>query len=542
MYLVSAFVVMQVVDAVFQYLPFRDPDAIGRLILILLVIGFPVVLVLAWLFEMTPPQLIRERPRDETPSVREATSAVEAKELRPDSVAVLPFENLSPDQENEYFSDGITDDIIAAVAHIRGLRVLSRTSTMQYKATTSPLDTIAAALGVATIVTGSVRRSGPCIRIVATVLDATRDQHLWSETYDRDLVDIFKVQSEVAGHVAEAVNRELSVHDRARIEVRGTTDSEAYDLYLRARFLWNQRSEAAVAGSVGFFQRALERDPHFALAQAGLAEAYVVLGIYGERAPVDALPAARDAAQRALDIDPLLGEAVAAQACVAAVYDRDWSGAASGFQRALELSPSYATAHQWYAMNVLTPRARFDEALIALERASELDPASGAISVSRGIVAYYSRNFPGGAAEFEAVTRVHPRFALGHYFLGQCQMQMGDPAPALAALQRAVALSDDSSETLAAYGHALAQLQRTSESEEILARLEVRSTRRYVSPVLMAQILIGLGRTDMALDRLDQAMEARAADLMWLGVRPTYDALRESPRFTSFLSRLGLGG
>jgi tetratricopeptide (TPR) repeat protein len=252
------------------------------------------------------------------------------------------------------------------------------------------------------------------------------------------------------------------------------------------------------------------------------------------------MEAARSAAETALSIDPTLGEAIAVKACVNGLYDWDWVGAEAGFHRAIELAPSYPTAHQWYAVNLLAPRGRFEEARPQLDRASELDPASSAIAISRGIVTYYARDFTAAEVELRAVALLHPRFPLVHYFLGQCRGLLGDRSGALDALGRAVELSAESSETLAAFGHAQARAGRASDADAILARLEERSLRQYVSPALVAQVLIGLGRHDDALDRLEEARDLRATDLTWLGVRPVYDPLVGSPRFTAIAAEVGL--
>ena len=542
MYLVVAFVAMQVVDAVFPYI-FPDPDAAGRLVLSVLVIGFPLVLALSWALELTLPQLRKEQPRQRASARPEDGAARSvAKTLRPDSVAVLPFENLSDDPENAYFSDGITDDIIGSVAQIRGLRVLSRTSVMQYRGVNRHVGEIAAELGVATLVSGSVRRSGTRVRVVAELVDARTDDHLWTETFDRELEDIFEVQSELAAKIGEAVQRELTPSDRRRIEVRGTHDAESYDLYLRARFLWNQRSEASVAESVRYFQRALERDPDFALAHSGLADAYTVLGIYGARQPGEVLSAAKASAAAALAIDPTLGEAIAARSCVSGIFDWRWEEAEAGFQEAVELAPSYPTAHQWYAMNLLTPQGRFDEARRELQRASDLDPASAAIAVSRGIITFFARELEDATTELETVARLHPRYALVHLFLGQCYELRGDFDRSVRALERSVELADEGSEALAVLAHVHARAGHEEEAWAILTRLEDRSARRYVSPVLLAQTLTGMGRIDAALDRLEEAVRLRATDLIWLRVRPVYDPLRATPRFGAILTELGLAG
>jgi serine/threonine-protein kinase len=531
-YAAAAFVILQVVSAVFPTLPL--PEWADTLVTVLLALGFPIAIALAWALELTPEGLRGELSADE------AEALAVAKELRADSIAVLPFDNLSADPENEYFSDGVTEDIIASIARIRGIRVLSRASVLRYKGQRMPLDDIARELGVATIVTGSVRRSDGRLRIVVQVLDAHRDRHLWSETYDRGLGDIFQVQSEVAAHVAEAVRRELTTSEQRGIAARGTSDPEAYDLYLRARFLWNQRDTDAVTESVDFFRRAAERDPGFALAHAGLADAFVILGIYGVRPPADVYPSARDAARKALAIDPGLGEAVAALACVAAVYNWDWLGAEEQFRRAIDLSPSYATAHQWYGMNALLPQARFTEALAALDRALELDRMSPAIATGRGIVHLYAHEYQRARQQFDAVAREHPHFGLVHHFMGLCHGAEGRLGEAIASADDAVRLYRGSSETLAAHGRALARGGHPAEAAAVLVDLGRRAAGGYASPVLLAQVLIGLGRTEEALIELERAIEVRASDLIWLGVSPTYETLAGSERFQAILARIGL--
>lgn len=463
-------------------------------------------------------------------------------ESRANALAVLPFENLSDDPLDEYFSDGITDDIITALSRISGLRVTSRASALQYRKVARPLKEIADELEVGAVVDGSVRRSGDRVRIVVQLVDAAADEHLWSETYDRELGDIFRVQSQVATSVANAVRLELTGPSFEGIEGRGTRDSEAYDIYLQGRFRWNQRTATSVAESAVFFQRALERDPEFALAHAGLADANTVLGIYGVRRPSEVMEAARKAALRAVELDPSLGEARASLACVHAIYDRDWTEAEAGFRQAFETAPSYATGRHWLAMNLLTPTRRFAEAVAQLERAEELDPHSMPISVGRGILAFYERDYVHAAEALEASTLRYPRFSLSFFFLGQCWDAMGLGERALAPLKRAVELSHESSEAVAALGHALAVSGRTDEAVALAQRLENRARQRYVSPALLAQVELGLGRTEKALALLGEAAEVRATDAIWLGVRPVYDPLREEPAFQHLIGRLGISG
>jgi serine/threonine-protein kinase len=519
------------------------PAAAGTVVLVLLVLGFPLTLGLAWALEVTPQGIRKELTAEEASAATAAaapTPAPEKRPLRRDSLAVLPFENLSVDPSNEYFSDGITEDIIGAVARISGLRVLSRGAVMQYKNSTKTLAEIANELGAATVIEGSVRRSADKIRVVVDMVDASSHELLWSETYDRDPRDIFAVQSDVAESVARAIQRELPSTNLKALGARGTRDAEAYDLYLRGRFYWNERSELAVMKSVTFFERAIERDPAFALAHAGLADASTVLGIYGVRPPSEIMEAGKRSALEALALDPTLGEAWASLACVRGLYDWQWDEAEVGFRSAIAAAPSYATAHQWYASNLLAPRRRFAEAAAELDRAEDLDPRSTAIAVSRGILAFYARDYAGAMRAQEAVTAQHPRSGLAHLFLGMCLEVTRRPAEAIEALRRAVALSDESGETLAALGHALGASGEVAEARRVLERLEKRRGKRYVSPAVLAQVLLGLGERDSAMDLLEEAAAVRATDLAWLGVRPVYDPLRRERRFQELMARVGL--
>jgi TolB-like protein/Tfp pilus assembly protein PilF len=541
-YVVMGFVVMQVVDDVLPYVP-GLPAGTGTLILVLLAIGFPLTLGLAWALEWTPQGIRRELTAEMAGAATVATPPTPASTMRTrrkDSLVVLPFENLSVDPSDEYFSDGITEDITAALARISGLRVLSRGSAMQYKGTTKTLAEIADELGVATIIEGSVRRSAQKIRVVVDAVDAGSHEVLWSETYDREPQDIFAVQSEVAEAVARAMQRELSSANAKALGTRGTRDVEAYDLYLRGRFHWNERSEAAVMKSIAFFERAIERDPTFALAYAGLADASTVLGIYGVRPPSEIMEAGKQSALQALALDPTLGEAWASLACVRGLYDWQWEEAETGFRSAIAAAPSYATAHQWYALNLLVPRRRFVEAAAELDRAEDLDPRSTAIAVSRGILSFYARDYAAAMRAQETVVGQYPRSGLAHLFLGMCLEATRRSAEAIEALNRSVTLSDESGETLAALGHALGASGRLAEAREVLERLEKRRRARYVSPALLAQVRLGLGDRESAMDLLEEAARVRATDLAWLGVRPVYDPLRRERRFQDLMGRVGL--
>jgi serine/threonine-protein kinase len=471
---------------------------------------------------------------------QEALNVQEQLAARRNAVAVLPFENLSPDPQNEYFSDGLTEEIIASLTRIPSLRVVPRTSVMLYKGAAKNVKQIAGELDVGTIVEGSVRKAGNRVRIVAQALDAGGDKYLWSETYDRKLEDIFEIQSDVAAGVCQAVQAELSVEQRAVLSELGTSDIDAYDQYLKGRYLWNQRTEQSLNRSLECFSQAVVQDPRFALAHAGLADSYATLGVYGASLPDEVMVAAKSAAAAALRINPNLARALTTQACVRAVYDWDWEGAESDFLYALQHDPEYATAHQWYAVNLLVPLRRFEEAQEELERASRLEPLSSAIAASKGVLAYFSRDFDHAIEEYEATLNLHPHFGLAYYFIGQCETEQGRLEEGLKALRKAAELTSESSETMAALGHCLAVSGKRAEAIEVLHLLEDRSKSGYVSPVLPAQILTGLGEHESAMDRLERAVELRASDLIWLRVRPVFDPLHSHPAFDELVSRIGL--
>ena len=466
--------------------------------------------------------------------------ALTAGDVEPRSIAVLPFANLSADDDSDYFSDGVTDDIITSLSRIRDIRVVSRTSVMRYKDSKEPIGSIAAELRVATVLEGSVRKANGRVRISAQLIDAVEDRHLWVESYDHPLENIFDIQSDVSRQIAQALAAELSAEEKAGLEQKPTADVEAYDLYLKGRYLWGRRTVDGLQKSIQYFARALEHDPEFALAEAGRADSYVTLGMYGMGEPDDVMPLARDSATRALSLAPRLAEACTALATVKALYDWDWRGAEQEFRHAIEIQPNYPVAHQWLASNLLTPLGRFEEARAANRRAGELDPLSEAIATTFGVISLYSAEYESAVRVLSEVLDVHDRFGMAAFFRGQAEMELGLLDDAVDSLRLASQLTDSSSEVLATLACAYAAGGKTDEARDLLASLEARSAEGYGSPVLKAQIYLGLGEQDRALDLLEQAVEVRAADLVWLWVRPIYRPLRGNPRFEAILETVGL--
>jgi serine/threonine-protein kinase len=457
------------------------------------------------------------------------------------SIAVLPFANASHDPDDEALSDGLAEELTNALSHLDGLRVVARASAFAFKGRQEDVREIGARLGVGTVLEGSVRRSGHSVRVSAELVNVADGCRLWSERFDRQMDDVFAIQDEIAGAIADVLQAKLLRAPKAYTQdVPKSGDPKAYEQYLRGRHLWNQRTPAALHSSIEAFERALAIDPTHAPSYAGIADSYVILGVYGHRPPDEVMPKAKAAAEQALAIDASLAGAHTALACVRALYEWDWAGADAAFRRAIAHNPQYTAAHQWYAMNCLVPQRRFDAALKELERATALDPLSLAVNMSVGLLHFYRRELDSATRALRATLELNRDFGTAHYFLGHVHLAAGRCDEAIGELETAVTLQSGSAEVTAALACALAQAYRHEEAESLLAGLEQRAQEAYVSPALLAQVHLVLGDVSTALDQLELAAERRTTDLAWLKIHPIYDRVRGHPRFRALLERMGL--
>jgi serine/threonine-protein kinase len=456
------------------------------------------------------------------------------------SIAVLPFADLSPGQDQEYFCDGVADELISAMAKIEGLRVVSRTSTLQFRGKGQDIRSIGEQLTVGRILEGSVRKAGNRVRITVQLINVADGYHLWSDRYDRSLEDIFATQDEIAKTVVDHLRIKLTEGMTEPLVAPHTEDVEAYTLYLRGRHLWNKRTEENLSKSTDYFRQAIDRDPLYARAHAGLADAYATQGVYGARPPKEVMPRAKAAAQQALELDSTLAEAHTSLGCVLSFYDWSWQEAEATFKRAIELDPNYATAHHWYAMNCLSPMGRFDEALDEIKRAQTLDPLSPAINASLGLQYYYDHHYDEAVKRYLGALELDAGFAMAHYFLGQAYAEIFRYEDAIDAVRTSIQLSGGSAQMTALFGYIYAVSGERGRAEAVIEELNDRSKQKYVSFVLIAQIHAGLKEIDAALDCLKKAYEDRSADLAWLGVLPMFDSLRHEPSFIALLEKTGL--
>jgi len=453
------------------------------------------------------------------------------------SLAVLPLENLSGDPEQEYFADGMTEAVITDLSKISALKVISRTSVMQYKGVKKPLPEIARELHVDAVVEGSVLRAGDRVRITAQLIHAPTDTHLWAESYERDLRDVLALQSEVARAIATEIQVKLTPQEQTRLASARPVNPEAHEAYLLGRFYWNTRTQEGLEKALAYFQQALEKDPHYAPVYAGIADYYSILPFYSRSSPKEVFPKAKAAALKALEIDNTLAEAHAALAYTMAYYDWDWAGAEREFKRAIELNPNSNTVHQAYS-RLLSVTGRLDEAMAEMRRAQELDPLSLLPTGNLAMLAYFGGRYDRAIAQLQKTLEMDPKFPVAHWGIGLAYEQKGQYERAIAAFEKAKAIAPDSLNTKASLGHAYALQGKRREAEKIIAELKDQSKQKYVSSYQVAVIYAGLGERDRALEWLEKAYEERSTLLAYFEMDPRLDPLRGEPRFQALLRRM----
>ncbi|TFG88419.1 MAG: hypothetical protein E4H17_02390, partial [Gemmatimonadales bacterium] len=457
------------------------------------------------------------------------------------SVAVLPFENMSTDPENEYFSDGVTDDIIALLSKISALKVISRTSSMQYKKTTKKIQAIADELKVGAILEGTVRRAGQRVRIVVHLIEPATEKHLWGETFDRQLTDIFEVQSEVAQHITGALSLALSPDEKERVEKKATEDFDAYNLYLLGRFHANRWSEEEVLKGIECFEGAIAKDPGYAVAYAGLADAYELLSIgLGSTLPLEYLKKAKSMALKALEMDDSLAEAHTSLAYARWLADLDWATAEREFKRALELKLSYVPAHQWYA-EYLAALGRHDEALAEIRRAQQLDPLAVPVNRAVGWVLYFARQYDQAIEELHKALAMDPDFLGARLVLWWAQIAKGAHDDAIADIRKELGRPGSSTVKKLMLGYACAVAGKREEATGILRELDARLAGEDRLALLSTFLLTALDNKDRAFQQLQRAYESRDPGLMFLKVAPWADPIRSDPRYGALAEKLGLG-
>jgi len=560
-YAVVGWLVIQVSSTVLP--TFHAPEWVVQTLVVLLAIGFPIALVIAWAFELTPEGLkraedvdlaMKRRPKSHAWIYVVAVGAVlsiglfmlgrygfreknsSTVELPAKSIAVLPFDNLSEDKSNAYFAEGVQDEILTRLAKVADLKVISRTSTQHFKSAPDNLPQIAKQLGVMNILEGSVQKANDQVRVNVQLINALTDAHLWAETFDRKLTDIFAVESEIAKTIADTLQAKLTGSEKTAMSKKPTANPEAYELYLKGRFFWNKRTSADLRKAVDYFNQAIAKDSNYALAYAGLADAFAMYPDYGVEAPADAYPRAKSAAMKALELDNTLGQPHAALGLVYANFEHDFAKSIGEFERAAQLDPNYATAHQWINTG-LEPTGQFDRSIAETKHAIELDPLSLIINADLAYSYFNARRFDDALAQSQKTLEIDPSFHVARGYLGLALQFKGQLAEAIPEFRTAAA-SNDEPFSQALLGQALARAGMRDEAQRILSRLEERARDHFVTGWSLAVIRLALGDKEGALAALDLALQQHAPEIVLIKYDPLFDDLRGDPHFEALVQKV----
>lgn len=569
-YLAGAFVVLQVADLTFE--PLGLPANAYRALIIIAGFGFPLAVIASWFFDV---KRAESRPRLRTRAagalalfvlictgfmaygvlrhwnradagtdpLRRADGGGPAAQRAP-SIAVLPFANVG-NTEDDYFAEGMTDEITSRLGAVRGLGVVPSRVTERYARTDKTLREIGTELGVEYVLLGNVRWAGQDmaadgkVRVTLELLRVADERQLWSNRYDRVIDDIFAVQTDIATQVIDRLGVTLAEPERRRVRATPAENHEAYTLYLKGRHFWNKRTKGSVQAAQSYFQQAVDVDPSYSLAWVGIADVWITRGWYSLLAPRDAFPQAKEAALRALQFDSTLAEAHASLAHIYFEFDHDWAAAEREYLRAIELKPGYATAHHWYG-GFLSAMGRHQLALQHAERARSLDPIAPIIQTWKGLRYYFAGNHEAAIAEYTKALELDGSFAPAHWHMGWAYEQSGRFGEGITAAQRALAADTQSLLYLTSLGHAHAKAGNTSQARLILARLAEASRTRHVPAYHVAMIHLALGETGVALDWLDRAHAEKSPWIGYLNVDPRVSALRSHPRFQALLRKARL--
>ena len=455
------------------------------------------------------------------------------------SIAVLPFVNASPDADNEYLSDGITDELIDALAKVSGLRVLSRTSVFALKGRPLDVRAVGALLGTSVVLEGTVRKAGDRLRITAQLTSTDDGRLLWSQRYDRQLVDVFAIQDEIAATIVNTLRATMFADVSEHVARRYTENIQAYGLYLKGRYEWNKRTQEGVAAAIHYFERAIAEDPAYAPAYAGLSDSYSLDVDYRSIPVHEAYQRAKDYARKALALDEAVPTAHASLAWALFIYDWQWDEAEREFRRAIELNPRYASAHQWFAF-LLAARGQHDAALVEGHTALELDPASVSIRRAVGWLYYYARRFDQAREHLARAIEMNPTAVESYRMLGSTLALQGDVAEAERVLREALTLEGAAAYSRATLGWLLARSGRREDALALLRELDAAREQGYVSPVAFAILHIGLGNLSEALDWSERAYDERRGWLAYVNVNPIFDPLRNEPRYAALVKRMRL--
>jgi len=566
-YLVISWLLIQAASILLP--TFEAPSWVMKVFVLVVLLGFPPALIFSWAFEITPEGIKLESEVAPNESItrktgrklvaitailaviaaglfvfqnvrsRSTTSAsAAAPAMTNKSIAVLPFDNLSRDPDNAYFAEGVQDEILTRLAKVADLKVISRTSTQHFKSAPENLPQIAKQLGVMHILEGSVQKANDQVRVNVQLINALTDAHLWADTFDRKLTDIFAVESEIAKTIADTLQAKITGSEKTAILKTPTENSEAHELYLQGRFFWNKRTAADLRKSIDCFNQAIAKDPNYALAYAGLAQTWSILAAHNGGAPVDCYPQADAAARKALALDNTLSDAIAALASTKASYSFDYAGAKQDYERAIQLNPNDATAHHWFGTEVLAATGEQARELAELKRAVELDPLSRIIQTNLGIAYLHNGRADEAIAHFRKAIELDGTFYYAQRSYGLALELQGKIPEAIGHYEKAAALTDAPIE-LGMLGRIYGIAGRKDEAQKILERLRQSRAQRYTAAYSLALVALGLGDKAEAVHWLEEGYRDRDGDALGvIRVDPPLASLHGDPRFEALAEKI----
>ena len=562
-YAVVGWLVIQVSSTVLP--TFHAPEWVVQTLVVLVAIGFPIALVIAWAFELTPEGLkraedvdlaMKRRPKSHAWIYVVAVGAVlsiglfmlgrygfreknsSTVELPAKSIAVLPFDNLSEDKSNAYFAEGVQDEILTRLAKVADLKVISRTSTQHFKSAPDNLPQIAKQLGVMNILEGSVQKANDQVRVNVQLINALTDAHLWADTFDRKLTDIFAVETEIAKTIADTLQAKLTGSEKNAISKKPTENPAAHELYLQGRYFWSKRSAANLRKSIDYFNQAIAQDPNYALAYAGLAQAWMVLPAYNGGAPVECKPHAEAAARKALSLDETSSDAVAVLASIKAEYDFDFPSARAEYERAIQLNPNDATARHWFSTDCLATTGDHVSELAEMQRAAELDPLSLVINTNLGNAYLHNNRLDEAIAQFGKAIEMDPNFYFAQWSYGLALMLQKKIPEAIAQFEKATSITDDPI-PLGMLGLGYGVNGRKDDAQKILVRLLESRAQRFTPAYSLALVCLGLGDQDQAINWLEESYrEHDGNNIAAIRIDPSLAPLHGNPRFKALAEKI----
>jgi TolB-like protein/Flp pilus assembly protein TadD len=568
-YAIVGWLLVQIATQVFPFL--EIPTWIVRLVIVLVAAGFPIALVIAWAFELTPEGIKRTEDVDLVASARQPRKytwifvvivgaalsvglfftgrytgqtpptprqSEAATAIPPKSIAVLPFESLSEEKGNAYFAEGVQDEILTRLAKVADLKVISRTSTQHFKSAPDNLPQIAKQLGVTNILEGSVQKANDQVRVNVQLINALTDAHLWAETYDRKLTDIFAVESDIAKTIADTLQAKLTGSEKIAMAKKPTENPEAYELYLKGRFFWNKRTAADLRKSIEYFNQAIAKDPGYAQAYAALAQSWKLLPAFNGGAPNDCFPQAEGAAKKALSLDDTSSTAHAALASLKGLNGFDYPGAIAEYERTLQLNPNDATARQWFANDALANVGQTEREITELKRAVELDPLSLVINSNLGVAYIHARSLDEAIAQLRKTVELDGTFYYARYNLAQALELKGLIPEATAEYQKTMSMNEDPV-PLGMLGRLYALHGQKDEALKILQKLLQSREQRYTAAYSLALIYVGLGDRNEALNWLEQGYrEHDGFNIGPIRVDPLLAPLHGDPRFEALAEKI----